>query len=417
MNRSLFAFIAIPVILFYCTSADLFGEDWPQWRGAARDGVSAETGLLDAWPESGPPQVWKANGLGGGYSSPAIVDGKIFGSGYRDGEEVVWVLSAEDGKEVWSAAVAKVSYDNIDEKYAVGPRATPTVDGEMLYFLGATGELACLETASGKMVWKHNLAADFGGELMSEWGFSEAPLIDGEHLICTPGGAQGTVAALDKNSGELIWQSKDLQDPAAYSSVVAAEIAGKKQYVVLTGLSVAGIDPDNGGVLWKIERVGKTAVVPTPIVSENQVWVTSGYGVGTHMFEISESGGEFSVAAVYDSTDIKNEFGGAVKVGDHVFASSGARFVCLNFKTGEDVWKARSAGSGGLLFADGHLYLRNDRGTVALIEVNADEYVEKGRFEQTEKSEEKTFPTPVIANGRLYLRDQDFLLCYDIAKK
>ena len=417
MNRYFSILSSVSVFLFLTVLGDALADDWPQWRGPNRDGVSAETGLLDSWPEAGPPQLWKATAVGGGYSSPAIVGGKVFGTGYKEEEEFVWALSEEDGKEIWSTVVAKVSYEHIDEKYASGPRATPTVDGDLLYVLGATGDLACLETETGKLVWSKNLAKDFGGELMSEWGFSEAPLVDGDKLICTPGGAKGTVAALDKKTGELIWQSKDLQDPAAYSSVVAAEIGGKKQYVVFTGVSVAGVNPEDGGVLWQAERIGKMAVVPTPIIHEDKVWVTSGYGVGTHMFSVSESGGKFSVEPVYESKDLKNEFGGAIKVGDHVYASSGARFVCLDFKTGEDVWKGRSAGSGGLLFADGHLYLRNDRGTVALIEVNVEEYVEKGRFDQAETSEDKTFPTPVIANGRLYLRDQDFLLCYDIKKK
>ena len=145
--------------------------------------------------------------------------------------------------------------------------------------------------------------------------------------------------------------------------------------------------------------------------------MTSGYGVGTHLFTISEAGGKFSVEQSYYSKDLKNEFGGAIKVGDFVYGSSGSRFVCLDFKTGEDVWKGRSVGSGGLLYADGHLYLRNDRGDLALIEVSDKEYLEKGRFTQSEKTDVKTFPTPVIANGHLYLRDHDFLLCYDIKKK
>ncbi|MCB1080165.1 MAG: PQQ-binding-like beta-propeller repeat protein, partial [Verrucomicrobiae bacterium] len=172
--------------------------DWPQWRGANRDGISTETGLLDAWPEAGPAQVWKAEGIGGGYASPAIVGGKVFGTGYQDGEEVAWALNEADGKELWKTVIAKVSYEAIEAQYAAGPRATPSVDGDLVYVLGAAGDLACLEAASGKLVWSKNLVKDLGGELMSGWGFSAAPLVDGDRLICTPGGAQGSVAALDK---------------------------------------------------------------------------------------------------------------------------------------------------------------------------------------------------------------------------
>lgn len=417
MNRLLKRFLLAPVFLPLLLPGGAVGDDWPQWRGANRDGICKETGLLDSWPESGPPRVWTAGGLGGGYASPSIVAGKIFGTGYVGGEEVVWALSVEDGKEVWRTAFAKVDVAYGEIEYSEGPRATPTIDGDRLFVLGAAGHLSCLETGTGKMVWTKSLAEDFGGEVMSDWGFSEAPLIDGDHVICTPGGAMGTVAALDKKSGEMVWQSKDLQDPAAYTSLVAAELGGKKQYVVLTGASVAGIDPENGEVLWKSERKGKTAVVPTPIVEKDNVWVTSGYGVGSHLFHVDNSGGKFAAELVYDSRKLKNEFGGAIKVGDHVYGSSGVTFVCMDFETGDVAWRERTIGSGGLLYADGHFYLRNDRGKLALIEASPDAYVEKSRFEQGERSEGKSWPTPVISDGRLYLRDQDALICYDIKKK
>ena len=417
MIRSFLISSVVPVFQFLILQGDALGGDWPQWRGPNRDGVSTETGLLDSWPESGPPQIWKASGLGGGYSSPSIVAGKIFGTGYVGEEEVVWALSTSDGKEIWSTPVAKVAVAYGEIEYSEGPRATPTVDGDHLFVLGAAGHVSCLEVESGKVVWTHSLPDDLGGKVMSDWGYSEAPLVDGDQVICTPGGPKGTVAALDKKTGELLWQSKELQDPAAYSSVIAAELGGKKQYVVLTGASVAGIAPKDGAVLWTAERKGKTAVVPTPIVEGDHVWVTSGYGVGSHMFHIGESGGKFVAELVYDSRKLKNEFGGAIKVGDHVYGSSGVTFVCMDFKTGDVAWRERSIGSGGLLYADGHFYLRNDRGKLALIEASPEAFVEKSRFEQSDRSESKSWPTPVISDGRLYLRDQDSLTCYDIKKK
>ncbi len=415
--RNYFLFLAAGTFLLSNLQENARADDWSQWRGPNRDGVSSETGLLDSWPEPGPAVIWKANGLGGGYSSPAIAGGKIFGTGFKDGEESVWALTANDGKELWKTNFSKVAEKYGDIEYSEGPRATVTVDGDLLYVMGAAGDIACLESATGKIVWSHNMVADYGGEVMSDWGYAEAPLIDGNNVLCTPGGKKGTVIALNKKTGETIWQSKDWQDPAAYSSIVIAEISGKKQAVVLSGASVAGIDPENGNVLWKAERKGKIAVVPTPIVHEDQVWVTSGYGIGSHLFKISENGGTFKAEEAYSSKKLKNEFGGAIKVGDNVYASSGIAFICMDFKTGEVLKKSRSIGGGGLLYADGHFYLRNDRGTLVLIEAGPEAYTEKGKFEQGDRSEDKTWPTPVIHDGRLYLRDQDLLICYDIKKK
>ncbi len=415
--RKSFITLLSATLLFTSIQENSKADDWPQWRGPNRDGISTETGLLGTWPEAGPTVIWKAGGLGGGYSSPAIVGGKIFGTGYSNGEESVWALSLTDGKEIWKRSFAKVAEKYGDIEYSEGPRATPTVDGDFLYVLGAAGHLACVETADGKVLWTKNLVSDFGGEVMSDWGYAEAPLIEGDKILCTPGGKDGTVVALDRKTGSLIWQSNDLQDPAAYSSLVAAEIAGKKQAVVLTGASVAGIDVENGKVLWQIARKGKIAVVPTPIIHEDHVWVTSGYGVGSHQYKISASDGKFTAEEVYATRKLKNEFGGAIRVGDYVYASSGVAFICMDFKTGKVLSKSRSIGGGGLLYADGRFYLRNDRGTLALIEADQENYTEKGKFEQSDRSENKTWPTPVIVDGRLYLRDQGTLLCYDIEKK
>ncbi|MCB1235588.1 MAG: PQQ-like beta-propeller repeat protein, partial [Verrucomicrobiae bacterium] len=402
-------------VIFLASASLARAEDWPQWRGANRDGLSAETGLLDTWPESGPPPLWKAEGIGGGYASPAIAGGKVFGSGFENGEEFVWALSEADGKQLWKTTIAKVGYENIEAKYATGPRATPTVDGDRVYCLGAAGDLACLETESGKLVWSKNLVKDFGGELMSGWGFSEAPLIDGDRLVCTPGGAQGAVAALDKATGEAVWRSKDLADPASYSAVVAAEIGGKKHYVVLTGASLAGIDPENGTVLWRADRAGKSFVVATPIVEGDQVFVTSS-DVGSQLFTVTASGGSFAVAETYKSLKLKNDWGGAVKVGDHVYADNGATFVALDFKTGDMTTRARMIGECGVGYAEGHLYLQNPDGVVALVEAKPDALTEKSRFTQPEAEGKKGYAVPTIANGRLYLRALDTLVAYDIKK-
>lgn len=409
--------------LLYSLASAVFGisllpvqsGDWPQWRGPNRDGISQETGLLDAWPADGPAQVWKASGIGGGYASPAIAGGKVYGSGFENGEEIAWALAEADGKVLWKTSFAKPSYEKIEAQYAAGPRATPTIDGAMVYVLGAAGDLACLEAESGKVVWTKNLVTDFGGALMSEWGYSAAPLVDGDHLICAPGGAKGTVAALDKKSGTLVWQSKDLADPASYSAIIAAELAGKRQFVVLTGATLAGLNPEDGAVLWRAARAGKSFVVATPVVHENQVWVTSAE-VGCHLYTIAAAGGAFTATETYKSLKLKNDWGGVVKIGDHIYGDNGATFVSLDFKTGDMTSRGRLVGECGVTFAEGHLYLQNQDGVVALAEAKPDAITEKGRFTPAEAAGKKVYSVPTIANGRLYIRTLDTLAAYNIKK-
>ncbi len=389
-------------------------SDWPQWRGPLRDGVSTETGLLASWPEAGPALVWEATGLGGGYGVPALKDGVLYGSGYRGEDEVVWAIDATTGKERWSTRTAP-AYREME--YSEGPRATPTVDGGKLFTLGAAGNLVCVDAQTGELSWTKDLVGDLGGEMMSDWGYSESLLVDGRLVLCTPGGSQGTVAALDRESGEVVWRSADLTDAAAYSSLIRIEHGGRPQYVVLTGQSVAGIAAEDGKVLWRAERVGKTAVVPTPIFHDHHVWVTSGYGVGCSLFELSESDGDFSAELVYANRTIKNGQGGAVRVGDFVYASSGPVLICMNWRTGETAWRARSLNRASVTFADGHLYVRGEQGQVALVEANPAEYVEKGAFEEAEREgTAKTWAHPMVVGGRLYLRSQDALSCYDVRK-
>lgn len=396
------------------TQQSVVSADWPQWRGPHRDGISTETGLLTEWPEGGPPLVWKAGNLGGGYTTPSIAGGKIYGMGYRGDQEVVWVLDVKDGSEIWSTVVGP-AYREVG--YAEGPRATPTVDGDRIYTLGAAGNVTCLDAKTGKILWEKNYPKDFGGEMMSGWGFSESLLVDGGHLICTPGGKQGTVAALDKMTGERLWQSRDLTDQAAYASLLKVEIEGVPQYIVFTAEHVAGIAPADGTVLWQAERKGKTAVIPTPVCKDNYVWVTSGYNVGCNLFKVTRSGSQFSAEEVYSNRDIKNHHGGAILLGDYVYASSGPVIVCMNFLTGEVAWEERSVGKGSLGYADGHLYLRSEKGPIALIKATPKAYSEKSRFDQPDRSDKNAWPHPIISDGRLYLRDQDILLSYDVTRK
>jgi len=389
-----------------------YGEDWAQWRGPNRDAKSNETGLLDTWPENGTPLAWKATGVGGGYSSIALANGHIFTMGDLDDGSYVIVLNETDGSPVWKTRIGEAG----GHKRYPGPRGTPTVDGDEVFVLNQYADLVCLHAESGETKWSVNLVDQYGGKMMSGWKYSESPLVDGDRVICTPGGTDGTLLALNRKTGEKLWQTKAWTDPAGYSSVIIATIDGTRQYIQLTGKSVAGIDPDSGTVLWRADREGKTAVISTPIAQGNTVFVTSGYGIGCNAFRVTKDGTNWRTEQLYANKEIMNHHGGVVFLDGHIYGSSGGTFRCLDLGSGELAYAGRSAGKGATVYADGHLYLRSEAGPIALIKATPTELVETGRFDQPDRSEEKAWPHPVIANGKLYLRDQDILLCYDVKK-
>lgn len=391
--------------------------DWPQWRGVNRDGKSTDTGLLKEWPAEGPPLLWKAGGLGRGYSSPTVVGGRIYTMGDLGENSFVIAQSPEDGKILWTTKVGKAGAPGWGG--FTGPRTTPTVEGDLVVSINQWGEMVCLEAATGKEKWRKNYESDFGAK-RPEWGFAESALIDGDQVVVTPGGSQGAMVALNKQTGELLWQTKDFTDEAQYSSILKVTIEGVPQYVQLTMANVVGVAPKDGKVLWKAPRKGATAVIPTSVVDGNLVYVTSGYGTGCNLFKISSSGGAFSAEQVYANKVMVNHHGGVIKVGDFVYGNSdGKGWVCQNFKTGEMVWSEKEKlKKGAVSFADGLLICREeDKGTMALLEATPTGYVEKGRFQQPERAKDKAWPHPTIANGRLYLRDQDQMLCYDLKAK
>jgi outer membrane protein assembly factor BamB len=389
------------------------GFDWPQWRGADRTDVSKETGLLKSWPAEGPKRVWLYDKAGEGYAGPAIVGGKLFTMGTREESEHLLAIDANTGKEVWSAKVGSV----FRESRGNGPRCTPTVDGDRVYAMSGQGILACSGAADGKIHWLQNMT-DLGGTA-PHWGYTESVLVDGDQAICTPGGAKGALAAFEKKTGKLIWQSAEFTDPAHYSSIVAADINGAHQYVQITERSVVGIAAKDGKVLWKSAFPGRTAVIPTPIIKENYVYVTAGYGAGCKLIRIGP-GNEAS--DVYENKVMKNHHGGVILVGDHIYGhSDGTGWICQNFKTGEEVWSEKNAlGKGAIAYADGRFYcLDEGSGTVALIEASPNGWKEHARFKLDPQTKIRTqqgriWTHPVISNGKLYLRDQDLIYCFDV---
>lgn len=390
--------------------------DWPQWQGKDRTAISKETGLLKRWPKEGPPLLWKATKLGGGYSTPSVAEGRIFGMSFRGEYEVVWALNEADGKELWSTRIARA---NKGIGYGDGSRCSPTVDGKLLYALGVSGDLACLDVASGKIEWTRNLAKQLSGKMMSGWGYSESPLIDGNKVVVTPGGRNATLAALDKKTGKDIWRGPVPQgDGAGYSSIIVAEVEKQRQYVQFLGGGVVGMDAQTGRFLWRYDHPHNgTANCSTPLYADGKVFAASGYGTGGGLAKLSRAGKNWSAEEVYFTKNMKNHHGGMVLLDGCIYGSDEGEFTCLDFETGKLLWESRRPGKGSIAAADGCLYYRNENGPMHLIEATAKDYVELGRFTPPDRSDRSAWSHPVIANGRLYLLDQDVLLCYDVKQK
>ncbi|RIK82280.1 MAG: serine/threonine protein kinase [Planctomycetota bacterium] len=645
--------------LFACAALADEGraEDWPQWRGPDRNAISPEVGLLQQWPEGGPPLVWRADGLGGGYSAPAISAGRIFGMSYRGDQEVVWARSESGGQELWAKPLGPANREGMPQG-SEGPGCTPTVDGDRLYVLGARGALACLQAADGEIVWQRNLVDDFGGQPPT-WRYNESPLVDGDKLVCTPGGTDALIVALDKNTGEVQWKCKALdaasggqaaeprperrdqtpdrrpeggprpdrqsgapsggppsgptrgdgapaaiagtKDPslflsehwgmtafslkvpngkylarlyfaetfdgitapgqrvfsfnvegrqfndfdiwekaggprrayveetpveitdeefridftaevenpaikaielipesasnkdgsppaeairinagaserftdssgqvwqpdqgfeggslnpgfggfaggspgfgpggrggrggrgdftqsnAAYASAIAIDHDGQRQYVQLTARALIGVAAADGQLLWRYDRAANRMGIncSTPLYHDGVLFAASAYGNGGAAVKLTkDAGGAVAAEEVYFSSNMQNHHGGMIVVDDCLYGASGGNeggfLVCLDFKTGEVLWRDRKAPKGSLAFADGRLYLRSEAGELVLIEPSRQRFIERGRFQQPDRTESPAWTHPVIAGGKLYVRDQDALFCYDVKAK
>jgi outer membrane protein assembly factor BamB len=388
--------------------------DWPQWQGPHRTACSDEKGLLADWPADGPPLAWTVTGLGDGYSTPTVAAGRIFTMGNRDATEYVLAFAEKDGKELWAAEVGPVRSNGGGYP---GPRCSPTVDGDRLYALGLNGDLVCLESATGRRLWAKSLPRDFGGQ-PGGWGYSESPLIDGDKLLCTPGGRTATLVALDKKTGETLWKGAVPQGNGAhYSSIIAADVDGKRQYIQFLAGGVVGLFSD-GRFLWRYDNPHNgTANCSTPVYRDGHVFAASSYGTGGGLARLKRDGDGYTAEEVYFTRNMKNHHGGVVLIGDHLYGSDEGLLTCLEFKTGKVRWAERRAGKGSITYADGRLYYRNEGGPIILVEANPDKYVEHGRFDQPQRSGRPAWPHPVIANGKLYIRDQDRLFCYDVKLK
>jgi outer membrane protein assembly factor BamB len=371
----------LAVVALCSITLSLAADDWPQWRGPNRDGISKETGLLKEWPEDGPKLLWQAKDLSEGYSTPAVVGNRLYVISNRGLDaEFVQARDVKNGQAIWSTTIGKVGANHPKASYPAS-RSTPTVDGEFLYALGSDGDLVCLKTANGEKVWHTNIRKDFGGEF-GDWAYSESPLVDGDAVVCTPGGKEATLLALDKRKGTLIWKSAVPDgDKAAYASIIIVEALGKRQYVQFLGEGLVGVDAKTGQFLWRYEKPGKGSLanIPTPVALGNMIYSGSSMK-GAGLIKLKAENGGIGVDSIYFRQGLPTAIGGAVLVDGLLFGTNSSGLLCIDFTTGVQKWQDRSIAPASLCYADGRLYLHGEDGTVALAASSPDSYQEKGRF-------------------------------------
>lgn len=412
--------------LFFFLLAPLVarGEDWPQWMGPNRDGLTAETGLLQEWPEGGPEKVWSFEKCGLGYSGPAIVGDTLYVMGERDKFEQLIAIDVTTGEERWATNLGDNEVqenEKYNEGWLGGPRGTPTVVGDRVYCLASRGELVCLNSKSGDVVWTKKMQ-DLGGKTPA-WGYAESPLVADGMVVCTPGGGEGAITAFDAATGEIRWRCTELNDTAHYSSILSVTAHGKPMLVQLLEKRVVGLSPADGKLLWESPFDGSVAVIPTPLFHDNSVYITSGYGAGCQLITLDA---DLKPTAEYKGSATKlmsNHHGGVVRIGEQVYGhSDGKGWLCQNFATGKREWLERGGHEkGSIAYADGRLYcLGEGAGEIYLIAASPEGWEEQGHFKlepqtQMDRKGGKIWTHPVISGGKLFLRDQDQLHCYDVS--
>src|ERR1044071_8563664 len=413
--------LATTAVLLLCMSVTTHAQDWPQWRGPERTGISQEKGLLKDWPKEGPKLLWQVNDIGDGYSTPAVVGSRIYLMSNRGMEnEFVQALSTQDGKTIWTTRIGNVGNPS-DFLYAKA-RSTPTVDGDFIYALSSDGDLACLETGSGKIRWQKNIRKEFGGQ-QGVWAYAESPLVDGDVVVVTPGGAQATILALNKKTGAVIWKSAvPGGDPAGYASAIVVQAGGRKQYVQFLSKGIVGVDAKTGQFLWRYAEVVKgMAQMVTPVAHDGYVYGGAN-GIGGGLVRLKSDSGGVAAEKVYFERGLPSSIGGSGLVGDYFYCTASTGLVAVEFTTGKLKWQAEGIGRGSVAYADGLLYLHGENGEMALVEATPEAYREKGRFTPPSPPKrnrlgpypEKSWTYPVIANGRLYIRELGTLWAYDI---
>jgi len=404
-------------------SASALAADWPQYRGPDRSNVSPDKGLLKEWPKDGPELLWKGTGVGAGFSSVTVFGDHVYTMGNKDGSAWIFALDRKKGGEpLWQAKVGKPGSGGSGGFEFPGPRCTPATDGEYVVGLGPKGELVCVEAAKGKQVWKKDLMADYGGK-HGRWEYSESPLIDGDRVVCVPGGRKATMVVFDKKKGTEVWKAALGDSAAGYSSVIKSRAGGREQYVVLTADGTIGVDAGTGKELWRYKEFrGNVANIPTPIAVGDQIFTVSGYRMGAALLTLSKKGEGVGMKDEYFTGEMKTKHGGVVIVGDYAYgdAADQGTLVCMEWKTGTLKWKrgreGKGRGSASVTAADGHLYVHYTNGVVSLVPATADGYKETGSF-RLPSNDEHSWAHPVVIDGRLYVRSGPTVFCYDVKAK
>lgn len=389
------------------------GADWPQFNGVRRDNQSDDTGLLTEWPSEGPPLAWTAHGTGAGFSSVAVVRGVVYTMGNKGESEAIMALDAGTGEKIWSTPFTSASH----LPHGEGPRSTPAVHAGRVVGLGATGELVCVSAPDGSILWQKNITQY--GSAVPNWGYAESVLIDRDHyrVIITPGGENATIVAFDLVNGKELWKCLLAEkDRPSSASLAVADVGGIRQYVQFTHSGTVGVRAEDGEFLWR-DNSASSGVdnCSSPLVAEEFVFTASAYGKGGSLIQLVPSGDSIQSQFKYHTERMCSHHGDMVIHDGLVFGSvDPSVLTCLELKTGEVKWKNRSIGKGAVTYADGHLYLRSEQGLVALVKATGEGYIESGQFDQPNRSDVSAWSHPVVAAGRLFLRDQDTLLCYEL---
>lgn len=426
MFAVLFAAICLPQIVI----AEENEPFWPQWRGPNRDGISPATGLIDNWNDKKPQLLWMVEGTGSGYASVSIADGVIYTVGDDDRDQFVVALYENDGSIRWKQRIS----DKSNHAYP-GSRCTPSIDGDALYVVGSNGDIVCLARADGAIRWSKNFEKEWQGKMMSGWGYAESPLVDGDLVLCTPGGPQALIVALDKKTGREKWRTPQPQvqgrgkDGAGYSSIVISNAGGVKQYVQLVGRGLVSVRASDGQLLWGYNNIANdVANIPTPIPAGDFIFSSTGYQTGAALVEVQRQGTrarpQLNTREVYflEPNRVQNHHGGLILLGDYIYGGNGHNNgfpICVELKTGKIAWggdqRGAGRGSAAVTYADGHFYFRYQSGELALIKATPKGYELKGSF-TPEYVQDPSWAHPVVTAGKLYLREQDKLMCYDVSK-
>ena len=396
-------------------SADAWAGDgpfWPQFHGPNRNNISSDTGLLKTWPQGGPRLLFTAGGLGHGFASLSIADGMIYTAGNIEGLTVVTAMDLQ-GRILWR-------FDNGRswEKPAGGVRGTPTLAEGRLYHESPHGDVVCLDAKTGQRIWGLNILEKFNSQNIT-WGLAESLLLDGDRVICKPGGPETALVALGKRSGVVVWKSPSAQgDLAGYASCVIAQCGGLRIILTLTAKALIGVDADSGGLLFRYERETPfDENITMPIYHNGHVFIAT-RTVGAELVKINVDGNRASVTPVWKNEQFDNQHGGVILVDGHLYGSchmnNNSKWVCLDWLTGRQLWAERPRDKGSLTYADGMLYTMNERGRVILVPAVPEKYGVAGEFSIPKGGEGPTWAHPIVCDGRLYIRHGGFLYVYDV---